>query len=105
MSDRPRYLWLSVIAFGIINYQCRNKILRGKETDYNLWFSYLRYSVLWGIITLIIPAGVIVFLMHILSAYSAEARLFVNIAGLVYLYFGGVMLAFKLYDWKGKNLK
>ena len=105
MFNRPKYLWLSFIAFGIISYQCRNTILlkRG-ERDYGLWFRYIRFELFWGTLTLVIPAGIIVLLMHIFSNYSSTIELFINIIGLVYLYFGGVILSFKLYDWKIKNI-
>ena len=106
MFDKPKYLWLSFIAFGIISYKCRNTILHnGKERDYKLWFRYLRYELLWGLLTLIIPASVIVLFMHIFSNQSKAIELFVNIIGLVYLYFGGVILAYKLYDWKNENIR
>lgn len=52
-----------------------------------------------------IPAGIIVLLMHIFSNYNGVIELFINIIGLVYLYFGGVILSFKLYDWKVENIK
>ena len=104
--NRPKYLWLSFIAFGIISYKCRNAILHNSgERDYSLWFQYIRYELFWGLLTLIIPAGVIVLLMHIFSNYGGAIELFINIIGLVYLYFGGVILAFKLYDWKAENIK
>ena len=106
MFKKPKYLWLSFIAFGMISYRCRNAILHNeKEVDYNLWFRYLRYEMLWGLLTLIIPTGVIVLLMHIFSSQSSAIELFINIAGLVYLYFGGVILSVKLYDWENVNIK
>ena len=105
MVNRPKYLWLSFIAFGIISYQCMNTILHNSgERDYSLWFRYIRYELLWGLLTLIIPAGVIVLLMHIFSNYSPTIELLINIIGLVYLYIGGVVLSYKLYDWKIKNI-
>ncbi len=73
--------------------------------DYNLWFRYIRYELFWGLLILIIPAGITVLLMHIFSSYSEIIELFINIIGLVYLYFGGVILSFKLYDWKIENIK
>ena len=105
MFNRPKYLWLSFIAFGIISYQCRNTILhKSKERDYGLWFRYIRFELFWGMLTLIIPAGVIVLLMHIFSNYSHTIELLINIIGLVYLYIGGVVLSYKIYDWKIKNI-
>ena len=106
MFNRPKYFWLSIIAFGIISYQCRNKILHNsEERGYSLWFRYIRYELFWGLCTLIIPAGVIALLMYVLSNYSNAIELFINIIGLVYLYFGGVVLSFKVYDWKIENIK
>ncbi len=105
MSKRPWYVWLSLIAFCIISYQCRISILhRDRERDYGLWFRYIRFELFWGMLTFIIPAGIIVLLIHIFSNYSSAIELFINIVGLVYLYFGGVVLSFKLYDWKLKNI-
>lgn len=105
MFNRPKYLWLSFIAFGIISYQCMNTILHNSgERDYSLWFRYIRYELLWGLLTLIIPAGVIAFLILILSNYSSAIGHFINIMGLIYLYFGGVILSFKVYDWKFENI-
>lgn len=105
MFKRPKYLWLSFIAFGIISYKCRNAILHDSgEIDYNLWFRYIRYEMFWGLLTLIIPAGITVLLMHIFSNYCKAIELFINGVGLVYLYFGGVILSFKLYDWKIENI-
>ena len=106
MFNRPKYLWLSFIAVGIISYKCRNAILHNSgERDYSLWFRYIRYEIFWGLLTLIIPAGITVLLMHIFSNYSEVIELFINIIGLVYLYFGGVILAIKIYDWKTENIK
>lgn len=106
MFNRPKYLWLSFIAFGIISYKCRNAILHSSgERDYSLWFSYIKYELLWGLLTLIIPAGIVVLFMHIFSNYGGEIELFINIIGLVCLYFGGVILAIKLYDWKAEHIK
>ena len=106
MFNRPKYLWLSFIAFGIISYKCRNAILHNSgEIDYSLWFQYIRYELFWGLLTCIIPAGVIVLLMHIFSNYGGAIELFINIIGLICLYFSGVILAFKLYDWKSENIK
>lgn len=101
MFNRPKYLWLSYIALGIISYKCRNAILHNNS----LWFSYIKYEILWGFLTLIIPTAITVLLMHIFSDYSDAIELFINIIGLVYLYFGGVILSFKLYDWKIENIK
>ena len=106
MFNRPKYLWLSFIAFGIISYKCRNAILHNSvERDYSLWFRYIRYEIFWGLLTLIIPAGITVLLMHIFSNYNGAIELFINIIALVYLYFGGVILSFKLYDWQIENIK
>ena len=106
MFNRPKYLWLSIIAFWIISYQCRCTILHNNGVrDYELWFRYIRYELFWALLTLIIPAGIIVLLMHIFSNYNVVIELFINIIGLVYLYFGGVILSFKLYDWKVKNIR
>ena len=105
MFNRPKYLWLSFIAFGIISYKCRSTILHNSgERDYSLWFRYIRYELFWGLLTLFIPACFIVLLMHIFSDYCGAIELFINIIGLIYLYFGGVILAFKLYDWKAENI-
>ena len=106
MLNRPKFLWLSIIAFGIISYQCRNTILHNsRERDYNLWFRYIRYEIFWGLLILIIPAGITVLLMNIFSKYNEAIELFINIIALVYLYFGGVILSFKLYDWQIENIK
>ena len=106
MFNRPRYLWLSFIAFGIISYKCRNAIMHNSgERDYSLWFSYIRYEILWGFLILIIPVAVTVLLMHIFSDHSEAIEFVINITGLVYLYFGGVILSFRLYDWKIENIK
>ena len=104
--SRPKFLWLSYIAFCIISYQCRTEILHGsKKADYSLWLRYIGFELLWGVITLFIPAGVIALLMYVFSAYNNEIELFINILGLVYLYFGGVILSYKLYDWKTENIE
>ena len=103
---RPKYLWLSYIAFFIISYQCRTEILHGsKKVDYTLWYRYIGFELLWGCITLFMPAGVIAMLNYIFSAYSNVIELVINILGLIYLYFGGVILSFKLHDWRIKNIK
>ncbi len=106
MYNRPKFLWLSFIAFGIISYQCRIAILHGSEKrDYNLWVRYIGFELLWGIIILIIPSGIIVLLMHIFSVHNHVIELVINVLGLVYLYVGGVVLSSKLYDWKTKNIE
>ena len=105
MLGKPRYLWLSIIAFLIISYQCRNAILHnGKEREYGLLLRYLGFELLWGMITLIIPAGVMVLIMHITAGYSSTIENIINVIGLIYLYFGGVIFASKLYGWKNKNI-
>jgi len=105
MSDKPKYIWLSFVAYGIISYRCRTIIQhRNKKIDYNLWYRYMGFELLWGSITLFIPAGIIALLMHIFSKYSSALEFAINILGLIYLYFGGVILAYKLDDWKIKNL-
>lgn len=106
MSKRPWYIWLSFIAFGIISYQCSTTILHGDgKRDYNLWFRYIGIVILWGIITLIVPVGAILLLMHIAFKYNHVLGTAINIIGLMYVYFGGVIFSTKLYDWKLKNIE
>lgn len=105
MAKRPKYIWFSFIAFCIISYQCRTSILaENKNRDYHLWFHYIGTELLWGSITSIIPAGIFAMLMCIASNYSDTLKLIINVLGFVYLYFGGVILSAKLFDWKVKNI-
>lgn len=103
MSKRPWYIWLSLLAFFIISYRCKRAIIYKKPMDYSLWHRCMRTELFWGIITLIIPAAIIVLLMCIVSNYGYIWELSINIAGLIYLYFGGVFFSAKLYDWEQEN--
>lgn len=105
MRKRPWYIWLSLIAFGIISYQCRISILHSEgDRDYALWTQYIRRELFLGILTLILPCGLILFAMDIVSKSSYTLGIVINILILIYVYFGGVILSAKLYDWKAKNI-
>ena len=105
-NNKPKYLWLSIVAFWIISRQCRMAILHGgEERDYNLWLRYIGFEVLYGFLILVLPIAVFNVLMSVVSEYDSTIELLINICEILYLYFGGVIFSRKLYDWKQKNIK
>lgn len=103
---KPWYIWLSVIGFLIISYQCRISLLHNaKKRDYNLWFRFNgKVLCLWGL-GLMIPICFMLFIFNVIQKINYFGGLGINIVILIYTFFCGVIISGKLYDWKRENIK
>ncbi len=69
-----------------------------------LWSRYIKMEFFTGLFILVLPAGTFCFFMDMVSSLHYFWGKAINLMILLYVYFGGVIVSAKLYNWKRENV-
>ena len=101
------YCILSLLGFIILFFETSIKTIAKsiKERKLTLWLSLLGKVFIWWGGLIILPAIIALALLNKIIAFNYIIGNILNIVILLYIYFAGVYITKKLYNWKISNLE